>query len=119
MTDQDPNETLSAAAEQLRAFNHASIRPSDDWTFPGHSYSALGTLTHLTQMLEQAIEQATRPAMRTYEHGRLLIDGQGDADVAVAEMLAAKDDAVQCAQELASLLGKLHSTTSAMALDTD
>ncbi|PBC72289.1 MULTISPECIES: hypothetical protein [unclassified Streptomyces] len=118
MTDTSPVENLSSAAEQIRAFNHASRHASDEWTFPSHSYGALGNLTHLAQMLGQAIDQATRPAMRTYEQGRLLIDGQGDPDAAIVQMLAASEDAVQHAQELAAALGRMHSATSAMGVDT-
>ncbi|MEU8683024.1 hypothetical protein [Streptomyces sp. NPDC048611] len=118
MTDTSPVENLSSAAEQIRAFNHSSRHASEEWTYPSHSYSALGELTQLAQMFGQAIDQATRPATRTYEHGRLLIDGQGDPDAAVEQMLALKDLAVEHAEALASALGKLHSSTSAMAVDT-
>lgn len=118
MTDKTPIESLSGAAEQIRAFNHASRHASDEWTFPSHSYSAIGELTHLAQMLGQAIDQATLPAARTHEDGRLLIDGQGDPDDAVRQMLALKDLAAEHAEALASALGKLHSSTSAMGVDT-
>lgn len=119
MTDQQPLDALSTAAEHLRAFNHGSIRPGEHWTFPGHTYDALGTLTQIAARLEQAVEQSIRPAIRTYEHGRLTIDGQADPDPAVAAMLDVKEDAVQAAQELTAALRKLHSSTSAMGLDTE
>nr|WSX25666.1 hypothetical protein OG690_38650 [Streptomyces tubercidicus]WSX25679.1 hypothetical protein OG690_38715 [Streptomyces tubercidicus] len=120
MTDQNPARHLSEAAEGIRAFNHASQRTDDDdWAYPIHTYKAAGNLSRLAEMLGQAIGQATRPAVRTYEHGRLLIDGQGDPDAAIVQMLAASEDAVQYAQELAAALGRLHSATSAMGVDTE
>ncbi|MGW7636134.1 hypothetical protein [Streptomyces decoyicus] len=121
MTDTNPVENLSSAAEQIRAFNHVSFRDTnnDDWAYPIHTYKAAGNLSHLAHMLGQAIGQATRPAIRTYEHGRLLIDGQGDPDAAVVQMLAASEDAVQHAQDLAAALGRLHSATSPMGVDTE
>lgn len=120
MTDTSPVENLSSAAEQIRAFNHASrSTDNDDWAYPIHTYKAAGNLSRLAEMLGQAIGQATRPAMRTYEDGRMLIDGQGDPGAAIVQMLAASEDAVQHAQELAAALGRLHSATSAMGVDTE
>lgn len=114
----EPARVLSDAAEQVRAFNHTSMSAGPDWQFPSHSYDALGNLAHLARMLGQAIEQATRPAMRTYEHGRIRIDNGGDADQAVRDLKQALSDALNHAEALAWSIDRMHNATSPMGLDT-
>ncbi len=114
-----PPRHLSDAADAVRAFNHVSRHVADDWTFPGHSYDALGSLSYLVGMLEQAIDQSTRPVMRTYEHGRVRIDGGGDADQAIRELVAARDDAMRAAAALTAAVQRMHTATSPMGLDTE
>lgn len=114
----EPARILSQAAEHIRHFNHASITVGDGWQYPSHSYYAIGNLSHLAGMLGQAIEQATRPAMRAYEHGRILIDNGGDADQKIRELLKAREDAVHAAAALAEAVQRMHNATSPMGLDT-
>lgn len=114
----EPARVLSDAAEQVRAFNHTSMSAGADWQYPSHSYDALGNLAHLARMLPQAIEQATRPVMRTYEHGRVRIDNGGDADAKVAELVKAREDAHAYAAALAAAVQRMHNATSPMGLDT-
>jgi hypothetical protein len=116
---ENPARHLSTAAEGVRTFNHTSQAPSEDWEFPIHTYKALGSLSRLVEMLGQAIEQSTRPVMRTHEHGRVLIDAGGDADQKVIEMLAACEDAVAAAGELTEAIQRMHNATSPMGLDTE
>lgn len=115
---QPPPRHLSDAAEQVRAFNHTSMSAGADWEFPSHSYDALGNLAHLARMLGQAIEQATRPAMRTYEHGLICIDNGGDADAKIRELVKAREDAVRAADTLAYAVQRMYNATSPMGLDT-
>jgi hypothetical protein len=113
-----PARHLSQAAELVRAFNHESISTGDGWQYAPHSYDAVGNLAYLVRMLSQAIEQATRPAMRTHEQGRLLIDGGGDPDQAVKHLRTALDTAVQAAGLLSAAVDHVHSTVAPMGLDT-
>ncbi|UQA91220.1 hypothetical protein [Streptomyces halobius] len=114
----EPAYSLSQAAKNVRQFNHASRATGTGWEYPSASYTALGALSHLVSMLPQALEQAINPVMRTYEHGRVAIDGGGDADEAVKHMRAALANAKQAAELLNEAVAHLHSTTSAMGLDT-
>lgn len=118
MTD-SPARHLSDAADNIRAFNHTSRSAARDWEFPSHSYSALGRLSSLAEMLEQAIGQSTRPVMYTYEHGRVLIDGGGDADAKVAELVDARADAMAAAAALTAAVRRMHNATAPMGLDTE
>ena len=115
----NPARHLSAAADGVRAFNHTSSATARDWEFPSHAYTAIGNLSHMVGMLEQAIEQSTRPVMHTYEHGRVLIDNGGDADEKVAELVAAQNDALSAAAALTSAVQRMHNATSPMGLDTE
>jgi hypothetical protein len=118
MAVSEPNRHLSSAGEQVRAFNHTSRSTGDGWEFPSHSYDALGSLAYLARMLPQALEQATVPAMRVYENGRLLIDGGGDPDEQVVRLRKSLDAALVHAQRLAGAIDGMHSATSPMAVDT-
>jgi hypothetical protein len=113
-----PARHLSDAAEGIRAFNHTSRAVDKDWEFPSHAYDAIGNLSHMVGMLEQAIEQATRPVMHTYEHGRVRIDNGGDADQKVRDLVEARRDAVRAAAALTSAVQRMHNATSPMGLDT-
>lgn len=114
----EPSRSLSKAAEQVRQFNHTSHSTAKNWEYPSHSYAALGNLAHLVRMLPQAIEQAVRPVMHTYEHGRVLIDNGGDADQAVRDLTRALADALSSSEAMAAAVDRMHSATSPMGLDT-
>lgn len=120
MTDaKTPAQHLSDAAEGVRAFNHTSRSATvEDWRYPSDAYTALGNLSYLVQMLGQAVEQSTRPVMRTHEHGRVRIDGNGDADAAVMELVLAREDASAAADALTAAVQRMHNATSPMGLDT-
>lgn len=118
MSARQPYGLLSKAAEQVREFNHTSRSTHAGWEYPSHSYSALGNLSHMVGMLPQAIEQAIRPVMHTYEHGRVAIDNGGDADAKVAELVAALDDAMRAGAALTDAVQRMHNATSPMGLDT-
>lgn len=115
---ENPARHLSQAAEGVRAFNHTSRSVGDDWVYPGHAYDAVGNLSHMVGMLEQAVQQSTRPVMHTYEHGRVRIDGNGDADAKVAELVAAQRDAEAAAAALTAAVQRMHNAVSPMGLDT-
>ncbi len=114
----NPARHLDQAAEQIRAFSHTSRATSDDWQYPAHAYTAIGTLSYLAGMLEQAITQATRPVTHTHEHGRVRIDNNGDPDQTVNELLQAHADAMRAAAALTSAIQRMHNATSPMGLDT-
>ncbi|MFE1515725.1 hypothetical protein ACFW9I_02650 [[Kitasatospora] papulosa] len=114
----NPARHLSDAADGVRAFNHTSSAAARDWEFPSHAYTAVGNLSHLVGMLEQAVHQSTRPVMYTYEHGRVLIENGGDADQKVAELVAAQRDAEAAAAALTAAVQRMHNATSPMGLDT-
>jgi hypothetical protein len=118
VTDSPPMR-LSAAANELAEFNHDTRRPARNWAFPGATYDALAALARLTGRLPQALQQVTVPVTHTYEHGRVLIDQGGDADQAVAAMLALQKEAVAKAQALSEVVERLHASTRAMGLDTE
>lgn len=115
---QNPARHLSDAAEGVRAFNHTSRSVGTDWEFPADSYTALGNLSYLVQMLGQAVEQSTVPVTHVYKQGRVRIDGGGSANAKVAEMRAAREDAVAAAAALTAAVQRMHNATSPMGLDT-
>ncbi|MEV4915458.1 hypothetical protein AB0K47_01265 [Streptomyces tirandamycinicus] len=114
----DPTCLLSQAADDVRSFNHVSRATAPGWDYPSHAYDALGALSRLTGMLPQALEQIVRPVTHTHGNGRVLIDGGGDADVAVEYLRAALSKAVHAAAQLSEAVQRMHSETSPMGLDT-
>jgi hypothetical protein len=113
-----PARHLSDAAEAVRAFNHETIGTGKDWQYPPNTYTALGSLSRLVGMLEQAIQQSTRPVTRTHDDNRVLIDGGGDPHTAVVELLAAQADAQEAAAALTAAVQRMHNANSPMGLDT-
>lgn len=113
-----PDRHASQAADQARAFNHATITTGDDWQYPGHAYAAIGQLAHLARMLPQAIEQTALPVEHTHKAGRLLIDGGGDPARAAEHLREAVKTAAEIAGLLAQALDHVHSASSPMSLDT-
>lgn len=114
----EPSRILSEAAELVRAFNHASRSAGPDWNFPSHAYDAIGSLSYLVQMLGQAVRQSTVPVTHAYKQDRILIDGGGSANAKVAEMRAAREEAVAAAAALTAAVQRMHNATSPMGLDT-
>lgn len=114
----EQSEFLSAAAEQVRAFNHTSRSTSDGWEYPSDSYTALGALSYLVQMLGQAVQQSTIPVTHAYKAGRVLVDGGGSANAKVAEMRTAREDAVAAAAALTAAVQRMHNAVSPMGFDT-
>ncbi|HET6636813.1 MAG TPA: hypothetical protein VFH77_17490 [Streptomyces sp.] len=113
-----PDHHASRAADQVRAFNHATVVTDDGWQYPGHSYHAIGCLAHLARMLPQAIEQAALPVERTHKDGRILVDGGGDPAQAVQSLRQALAAAVTSANALAAALDQAHTASSPMGLNT-
>ena len=114
----NPASLLNQAAEGVRAFNHASLAVDTDWSYPGHAYDALGSLSYLVQMLGQAVQQSTLPVTHTYENGRVVIDGNGDPAAEVGELLLACKDAVAAAAALTAAVQRMHNASASMGLDT-
>lgn len=115
---QNPARHLSDAAENVRAFDHDSISCGKGWEYPPQAYTAIGNLSHLVGMLEQAVQQSVRPVIHTFEQGRILIDGGGLADRPVRELVAARDDAMRAAAALTAAVQRMHNAVSPMGLDT-
>lgn len=109
-----PARHLNTAAEQIRAWNHATIDPGPGWEQPGDTYTALGHLAHMARMLPQAIHQVTLPAVRTYEAGQLRVDGGQGIELQMAVMRQARAEAHLAARHLADALDRLHASTGPM-----
>jgi hypothetical protein len=114
----NPARHLSDAAEGIRAFNHTSRSATLDWELPSDSYTALGNLSYLVQMLGQAVEQSTVPVTHMYKQARVVIDGGGSANAKVAELRAAREDAVAAAAALTAAVQRMHNAVSPMGADT-
>jgi hypothetical protein len=114
----NPAHHLSKAAEGVRAFNHKSMAAGDDWRYPPNAYTAIGSLSQLTMMLEQAIHQSVYPVTRTQKEGRVVLDSRGDAGAAVAELEEAAREAGRAAQKLWTMVDRMHTLASPMGLDT-
>lgn len=112
-----PDRLASQAADLIRSFNHATIDTADDWQYPGHAYSALGSLAHLARILPQAIEQTALPVEHTHKAGRLLIDGDDDPTPHVEHLREAVKTAAELAGLLAQALDHVHSISSRIGMD--
>lgn len=114
----NPARHLSEASDGLRAFNHASSATKPDWEDPADSYTALGGLAYLVQMLGQAVEQSTAPVRHAHEQGRIRIDGGGDPEAKFGELVAAREDGIAAAAALTAAVQRMHSAVGPMGHDT-
>lgn len=114
----NPSRRLSAAAENVRAFNHDSHDMKPGWQYPPNAYDAIGSLSTLAGTLEQAVRQSVWPVIHTFEQGRIRLDGGGVAARAVRELVAARNDAQAAAAALAAAVQRMHNAVSPMGLDT-
>ncbi|MFI5701830.1 hypothetical protein ACIA78_17555 [Streptomyces xanthochromogenes] len=106
------------AAEAVRAINHTTRAPGEDWQYPSHAYSLIGTLAHLSRMLPQTITQALQPVTDAHQADRLTVDGGKDPDKAAASAVQIARIAIGRAQRLAAALDQVHSTLSPLGYDT-
>ncbi|MEU6405543.1 hypothetical protein [Streptomyces sp. NPDC046985] len=106
------------AAEAVRAINHTTRAPGEDWQYPSHAYSLIGTLAHLSRMLPQAITQALGPVTDAHTAGRLTVDGGKDPDQSAASAVQTARVAIGRAQRLAAALDQVHSALSPLGYDT-
>lgn len=57
MTDKTPASLADAAANAVRALNHATLGRQADWEYPGDAYSVVANLSAMSMGLPQAIDQ--------------------------------------------------------------
>jgi hypothetical protein len=93
MTGREPTPAglADAAAEAIRALNHATLPGSGGLAYPGDVYSVLIALSLLAARLPQALAQAETFLVAQLTAGRIVIvDGAhtGDPDAAVAQAAA-------------------------------
>ncbi|MGD6742984.1 hypothetical protein ACOKM3_14200 [Streptomyces sp. BH106] len=110
---------MADAADSVRVFNHYSRPIGEGWEFPSDAYDALGSLSRMVGMLDQALRQTMRPVVHTHEAGRLRIDGGGDPDWKLAQLVAARDDALAAASALTDAVQRMHNATSPMGAQLD
>jgi hypothetical protein len=105
MTGQEPTPAglADAAAEAIRALNHATLPGAGGLSYPGDVYSVLIALSVLAARLPQALAQAETFLVAQLTAGRIVIvDGAhiGHPDDAVAQAEAYLDTARAAAHRL-------------------
>ena len=96
-----------AAAEAVRALNHATQPWGDGLTGPADVYDVLGSLELLTARLPQALSQLQAYLTREHTAGRVrIIDGEhaGDPAAAVAATACQLEQATRAAGSLREAL---------------
>ena len=102
-----PSQLADEAAQAVRAINHLTLSPGDDWQYPGDVYSLVGNLSQLAMMLPQALEQASRLMTGLNESGHLRSD-KDQLDQDLGEVFYGLDDARNAAQKLYGALNRAH-----------
>ncbi|MFG2532756.1 hypothetical protein [Streptomyces sp. NPDC048516] len=109
MADNDaPAQFPQAAADALRAFNHATLSKRDGWEQPGDAYTTIGSLTELAARLPQAIGQTHRLVRDLEESGHLRSD-KGTLDQDLAYAYDGLREARDLAERLGAALSRAHS----------
>lgn len=114
MTAQTPAQLADQAAEAVRAINHLTMSPRDDWQYPSDVYSLVGDLSRMAMMLPQALEQASRLIADLNEGGHLRSD-KDQLEHDLGETFYGLDDARNAANKLYGALNRAHSGLSPIA----
>lgn len=107
-----------AAAEAVRALNHATLPGAAGLAEPADVYTVLGALTTLAARLPQALAQLQRYLDAECDAGRLrVVDGEheGDPVAAITACAAWTADATAGAQLLHAALHHAHNTLAWVA----
>jgi hypothetical protein len=113
-----PAVHAEAAAEAIRALNHATQGGAGGLGEPADAYTVLGHLATMAARLPQALDQLTRFLEAECDAGRLrVVDGEheGDPQAAVAAFAAYTADATAGAQLLHAALHQAHNTLAWVA----
>jgi hypothetical protein len=111
-----PAQLADEAAEAVRAINHLTMSPRDDWQYPGDAYSVVGNLAHMAGGLPQAIGQLESLIGSLEDEGRLRSDkGPDDLPGRLVDFHGAIADAIGHAHALQRALSKAHQALSPIA----
>lgn len=115
MSDTTPRDHAAAAAEAIRALNHATLSKVPGWEYPGDAYDVVGGLDQMANMLGQTLDQIAQHIERLSTLGHIRSDKGGDGAEDVHSALRALEWGRADAASLASRLGTAHSALSALA----
>jgi hypothetical protein len=107
VSDKTPAQLADDAAEAVRAINHRTMSPGEDWQYPGDIYSLVANLSQMAMMLPQALEQASRMLADLNEGGHLRSD-KDQLEHDLGETFYGLDDARNAAQKLYGSLNRAH-----------
>ena len=114
MTDATPAQHASQAADAIRAINHATRSPADNWQYPSDVYDLVGSLTRMAMMLPQALDQATRLIVDLNEAGHVYsVNGTLEHDL--DETVRGLEEARIAADKLYGTLNRAHSGLGPLA----
>lgn len=113
-----PAQHASDAAEAIRALNHATLSPADDWEYPSHAYDVIGGLERATDGLSQAIDQTRFLLIKVACVGSLgSTTGNAQQDFFTAH--DALEEAAAAAAQLNAALQRAHNATSPLTYKED
>jgi hypothetical protein len=110
-----PRDQAEAAAEAIRALNHATLRFGDSagYQWPSDVDAVIGQLQLLAERLPQALEQAREWLTEQLLAGRVGHDTPGrKAAFAAATVVGSLNEAETCAHALAGTLAKARRESS-------
>lgn len=102
-----------AAAEAIRALNHASIRVGYEW--PSDVDAMVGALEVMAQRLPQALMQAATWLHQAHAEEDVTHDEGADPAEEIAQVLVHLDEARTAAAHLALHLGQARAVTTHLA----
>jgi hypothetical protein len=105
--DRTPADLSNEAAEAVRQLNHRTRAESDDWQYPGDTYSTVANLTYLAGGLPQALSQIRALMQRLESSGNLRSD-KDTIGSDLHETYAGLDDAKAAAEQLYTALNRAH-----------
>ena len=118
----DPMAAAQAAADAIRALNHATLPAAGGLAYPADAQAVLTALGTAAARIPQALAQLDGFLTREVDAGRIrIVDGQhaGDPAAAIAEATQLLDHATISARGLAQLLDAAATTLTWAAATRD
>ena len=116
MTNTNPKDLATQAAEAIRNLNHATQSAKGELTYPGDAYKTVASLKLLTQRLPQSFDQLS-DFLRTLAKTGAVTADYGAPDDHIGEARSALASAALIAQTLTEHLDRAHNALAPLGYD--
>ncbi|MFK0288326.1 hypothetical protein ACIQVL_48820 [Streptomyces sp. NPDC090499] len=104
--DRTPSQIANAAAEEIRALNHRTLK-TDAFPFPADVSDTTTAVTSLVQRLPQTLKQLEAGLQALHDDNRIRLADRHPSEVSQADIVRAVSDALFGLREARQELGRV------------